>query len=66
MKDLFKLILDVLASLFKSRATSDPAIWAFFLASRHTPSVVMTHPPLQLLRWGWPWSQSIDQPQNFL
>jgi hypothetical protein len=26
----------------------------------------MTHPPLQLLRWGWPWSQSIDQPQNLL
>ena len=25
-----------------------------------------THPSLQLLRWGWPWSQSIDQPQNFL
>ena len=26
----------------------------------------MTHPPLQLLRWGWPWSQSVDQPQNLL
>ncbi len=31
-----------------------------------TPSVVMTHPPLQLLRWGWSWSQSIDQPQDLL
>ena len=49
-----------------SRTTSDPAIWLFFLASRHTPPVVMTHPPLQLLRWGWPWSQPIDQPQDFL
>ena len=26
----------------------------------------MTHPPLQLLRWGGSWSQSIDQPQDLL
>src|SRR6266568_3870976 len=45
------------------RMTSDPAIW---LASRRTPSVVMTHPHLQLLRWGRSWSQSVDQPQDFL
>jgi hypothetical protein len=47
------------------RTTSDPAIWPFFPAFGYTPSVVMTH-PLQLLRWGWPRSQSIDPPQYFL
>jgi hypothetical protein len=56
----------VLPGFQRSRTTSDPAMWPFFLATRHTPSVVMTHPPLQLLRWGWPWSQSVDQPQDFL
>jgi hypothetical protein len=45
---------------------SNLAIWPFLPASRHTPSVVMAHPPLQLLRWGWSWSQSIDQPQDLL
>src|SRR6266516_253994 len=48
------------------RTTSDPAIWPFFLASRRTPSVMMTHPPLQFLNWGRSWSQSIDQPQDSL
>ena len=45
---------------------STTAIWPFSSVSRHAPSVVMTHPPLQLLRWGRPWSQSVDQPQDFL
>jgi len=40
--------------------------WPFFPASRHTPSVVMMHPTVPVLRWGWPWSQSDDQPQDFL
>src|SRR5208282_2640884 len=56
----------VLPALQPSRTMSDLAIWLFLPASRHTPSVVMTHPLLQLLRWGWSWSQSIDQPQDLL
>ena len=27
---------------------------------------VMTHPNIQYLRWGWFWSQIVDQPQYFL
>jgi hypothetical protein len=34
----------VLPAFQRSRTTFDPAIWPFFLASRRTPSVVMTHP----------------------
>jgi len=56
----------VLLAFQPSRTMSDLAIWPFLPASRHTPSVVITHPPLQLLRWGWSWSQSIDQPQDLL
>src|SRR6266536_148154 len=45
---------------------SDPAIWPFFLAFRHTPSVAMTHPTVPVLLWSRSWSQSVDQPQDFL
>src|SRR3981081_3536369 len=26
----------------------------------------MTHPTFPALRWSWPWSQSVDQPQDYL
>src|SRR5712692_11801858 len=35
----------VLPAFRRSRTTSGPAIWPFFLESRRTPSVVMRHPP---------------------
>ena len=49
-----------------SPTTFDPPIWPFSSSFRHTPPVVITHPPLQLLRWSRSWSQSVDQPQDFL
>ena len=28
--------------------------------------MVITHPTVPVLRWGWSWSQPVDQPQDFL
>ena len=41
----------VLPAFQPSRTMSDLAIWPFLPTSRHTPSVVMTRPSLELLRW---------------
>src|SRR5580704_11193845 len=46
--------------------TSDPSIWPFPSSFRRTPPVVMTHPLRSVLRLSRSWSQSVDQPQDFL
>ncbi len=59
-------VLPPFPSSTASPTTFDPPIWPFSSSFRHTPPVVITHPTVPVLRWGWSWSQPVDQPQDFL